>query len=402
MAPPLSREKEEALKKLYYEEKNFIGRDRLYELVKTKDLGISRRQVMDWLKDQEMHQLYNPVKTKPKIQPTVLNAPFKQVGVDLIDMSNYDAAGYVWIFTAIDLFSKKAYARALKNKDNNTATQAMRSILEEIGQPISSIRCDNGSEFVSSSFKSLMKRRNIKIVYSDPYKPTSNGIVERFNKSLKTAVKKNIYADEDFNWAKSLQNLIEQYNNTYHTTIKNTPNNVNDANRDEVARNIKNKVANKLESERNILSQFQNVRIKDEDGGTGINWSKKIYKIMKVYKPKNNIGKYTYKIKDIKTRELINEKFYREDLQPVVIPQIKKKDTEKYIISGIVRPVYVVENRPAYEVRWKGFGSGDNTNELREDLMKYPTVSKMVKTYERKNGVSWENDKNGKWRFRKK
>jgi len=41
---------------MYYDDKNYMGRDRLYYLSKKKSLGLTKRQVMDWLSKQDVHQ----------------------------------------------------------------------------------------------------------------------------------------------------------------------------------------------------------------------------------------------------------------------------------------------------------------------------------------------------------
>src|SRR5271170_3690141 len=108
----LSKKQSDLLNKLYYDDGFLFGRDRLYRylLEYHPDADISRRQVMAFLQQQELHQLYAPTKTTVDIQHTVLKRPHSQIGIDLIDMSNRQYNNFKWILTAIDLFSKLAYA----------------------------------------------------------------------------------------------------------------------------------------------------------------------------------------------------------------------------------------------------------------------------------------------------
>ena len=55
MAPPLSKEQLEILNKEFYENLNFFGRDRLFNMLRSKygDESPSRRQISDFLKNQE-------------------------------------------------------------------------------------------------------------------------------------------------------------------------------------------------------------------------------------------------------------------------------------------------------------------------------------------------------------
>ena len=78
-----------------------------------------------------------------------------------------------------------------------------------------------GSEFYNSSFKNWLKDNDIEI-YSIHNKGKSV-LAERFIKTLKTktykymtSVSKNVYIDK-------LDDIVYEYNNTYHRTIKMRP-----------------------------------------------------------------------------------------------------------------------------------------------------------------------------------
>ena len=69
MAPPLSKDQLELLNKVFYTEKMMFGRVKLFAYLKDKypDKAISRRQISEWLSNQEVNQLYHKVKGKQKI-----------------------------------------------------------------------------------------------------------------------------------------------------------------------------------------------------------------------------------------------------------------------------------------------------------------------------------------------
>ena len=84
------------LAQIYYEEKRMFGRDRLYKHVQRQrpDLvqaGLSRRYLMQWLRRQEIHQLFHPACNKKEMQSTVPNKePFAIVALDLIDLHSVE------------------------------------------------------------------------------------------------------------------------------------------------------------------------------------------------------------------------------------------------------------------------------------------------------------------------
>jgi hypothetical protein len=122
---------DDLLHSLFFEQKLMFGRDRLYKHVQaTKpelvEQGLSRRYIMEWLRKQEVHQLFMPAPKMHDIQSTVATAPFQVVGIDLVDMHSAETKeGYTWLLTAIDLFSKKGYAVPLKDK---TAEEVVRGL----------------------------------------------------------------------------------------------------------------------------------------------------------------------------------------------------------------------------------------------------------------------------------
>ena len=85
---------------------------------------------------------------------------------------------------------------------------------------------DKGSEFYSSSFKKWLKDNDIEM-YST-HNEGKSVVAERFIRTLKnkiykhmTAVSKNVYIDK-------LDDIVNEYNNTYHRTIKMKPIEVKD------------------------------------------------------------------------------------------------------------------------------------------------------------------------------
>ena len=226
MTPPLSTKQLKALDKLVIEEKNFVGRDALWRLISEKktDLKISRRQIMNYIKGSETHQLYKAKRKTKHIQPTILKSPNLQIWIDLINMTSFADGEYKWIFSAIDMFSRKSYVEPMKNKNVKDVINALTKILEKIGDTPHSLRSDNDSAFTAIPFKSFVKEKNIRHQFSSADTPASNGMIERFNGKIKRQIRMIRTAEDDIHWAKYLQKINDNLNNTYHRIIKMTPN----------------------------------------------------------------------------------------------------------------------------------------------------------------------------------
>lgn len=122
------------LEQLYFRDRMMLGRDRLYKHIRAHKpnyvaLGLSRRYVMEWLRRQEAHQLFFPVRRTGLLQPTVPKEPFATVALDLIDLASIEHRGYKWALTAVDLFSRKAYAVPLKSKEADEVVRGFAKML---------------------------------------------------------------------------------------------------------------------------------------------------------------------------------------------------------------------------------------------------------------------------------
>ena len=101
-----------------------------------------------------------------------------------------------------------------------------QKVLDKSRRKPNKVWVDKQSEFYNSSFKKWLKDNNIEM-YSIRKKGKSV-VAERFMRTLKTkiykymtSISKNVYSDK-------LDNIINEYNNTYHRTIKMKPADVND------------------------------------------------------------------------------------------------------------------------------------------------------------------------------
>ena len=182
-----------------------FDRDKLFKYIQEnhENVKVSRRQIADWLKQQEINQLNTKHTTAKNIKSTIMKAPHKQLAIDLVDLSNHEKKGYKWLFNAVDLFSKYTYSVPMKNKTDKVALDAFKKIHKKIPN-LKSIRSDNGSEFISTIFKKYLVDNDIKQVLSSSGNPQSNGAIERLNQTLKWLIQKNIQLDLSFDWVKHL------------------------------------------------------------------------------------------------------------------------------------------------------------------------------------------------------
>ena len=92
-----------------------------------------------------------------------------------------------YILTYVDLFSKFAAARPLKNKEGKTVIEAVDSIFESLkpDQRPRVLQADNGSEFKEGFARHVKEKWGSKLIHSSAYKPSTQGQIERLNSTLK-------------------------------------------------------------------------------------------------------------------------------------------------------------------------------------------------------------------------
>ena len=75
------------LQKLY-ENRNYPAKTKLYEMQRDADIGLTKKQVFEWIKNQEVHQITQDIKKK-KPTNNLLDSPnFKAVDFTPICISS--------------------------------------------------------------------------------------------------------------------------------------------------------------------------------------------------------------------------------------------------------------------------------------------------------------------------
>jgi len=379
MSNQLLPEDKALLKKIYYEDGVIVGRDRLFQYVRSNyaDRKITRRAIADWIKAQEITQLHAKHEAPKNIKSTVAKAPHSQLGIDLIDMQLFEGpGGYKYILTASDLFSRKLYAQALKNEEDATVLAGFKRIYSQIPD-VKSIRSDRGSEFIADIFKDYLKQKGIKQILSSAHAPQSNGAIERANQSLKRLIHKNLAIKKEFNWVKELPKIVGILNSLEVDGKGATANEIEDGD-DEMRAEIRQKDIAKKENSMVKTPHPKGAVVRTYDPTHKMHsrvWSKEVYKIQQVFKPKTPYGIYEYKL------EGLDKKFKHEDLQAIKKVQNVQNEAKQFEVSKLLDKKKI-DGSVHYLVKWKGYRkASDNTWESRAKLME--DVPKMVNAFDK-------------------
>jgi transposase InsO family protein len=371
----LLKEQRELLRHIYYDEKFMFGRDKLFAYISANFplYEITRRQIQLWLNEQEIHQLYYKPKKRQTTNIVKYTKANQAIAIDLIDLTAREINGFCWIFTAIDLYSRKAYAEAMKNKEAKTVLNTFKKLHNKIDN-FAVLRSDNDTNFTSNIFKQYIKENGIHHIFSKPYTPQSNGCIERFNGTLKRMIFKVIKLGNN-EWNKYLQILVENYNKSQHRITKNIP--ATNESKANIGGVEKEKTKNKILKIGQQVRKLENQDNPDHYKGKET-YSKKIYIITSVFKSRKYNTATQYTINDE-----TGKKYFLSDL--LAINTVHHKIQEEYKVSKLIRPL-VTNGKRFYVVKWAGYKN--TTIEPRRVLIK--DIPKIVKRFEERNAVKWQ------------
>ena len=139
--------------------------------------------------------------------------PFAQWGIDIVGLLPTAPAKKKLLLVATDYFSKWIEAKAFASiKDKEVSQFIWKNIVCRFGIP-GTIISDNGPQFDSRVYRNFCQELKIKNLYSTPRYPQSNGQAEASNKTLLTALKKQLDAAKD-KWVDKLPRVLSAYRTT--------------------------------------------------------------------------------------------------------------------------------------------------------------------------------------------
>ena len=125
--------------------------------------------------------------------------------------------GYKYMLTIIDLYTRYAWARPLKTKRAQEVKSAFEQVIKESGRCPHKVWLDKGTEF------NLLKTLGIEVYHTQNFGKAV--MIERFNRTITNKLWKQFTINKNQKWVKILQQTINNYNNSIHSSIKETPNN---------------------------------------------------------------------------------------------------------------------------------------------------------------------------------
>ena len=109
----------------------------------------------------------------------------------------------------------------IRNKQETTIVNVFSSILSSMLSVPTKVMTDNGPEFTAVVFDSFLSSHGISHQLTTPYKPTSNGAVERMNKTDQGFLRSLCALGNK--WDDELSRAVISYNHIYHAKLEKSP-----------------------------------------------------------------------------------------------------------------------------------------------------------------------------------
>ena len=318
------------LDKIFYDNK-FFAKGYTKFLKVCHQLEIPNNIIKFYYDNQAIVQVFRPDREfhDTNHYPILSNYPFERVYIDTMYLSQNNST--LAFCNIMDLYSKYAYSHVfviggnnIKSSQSKQTFKEFLEIIKKFNYKIESVVSDLGSEY-QGEFQQYLKELGIKQYTADSGNKKITSPIERFNGTLRNSLEKYKYLFHKLD-NKELENILYSYNNTHHSSIDDTPENI-----------LKNKIdlsninKEKINNYHRVKPIEGYVRILVNKGifkKMGQNWSNEIYKIEKFIPLKNRYlldNGNTYPLEDL---QLIQKEYL---MRPDLIIE-KKKSNKKYII----------------------------------------------------------------------
>ena len=206
-------DKIQVIKQTY--ETNFGTAYEVYKEAVKKDSSVRLQDVKDYLASREDKQINFKYKKYNSFISPGANFEYE---VDLMFMSKNDPnIGLV----AIDNFTKMASIAIIKNKQPNEVIAGLKYIFNKLGGKPKQIFSDEEGAFNSGKYQVFLNENNIKHIQTTTHAHTVERWIGTFRQNLQRRL--DALNQDKGDWIKHVDNIINKYNNTEHSTIKIKP-----------------------------------------------------------------------------------------------------------------------------------------------------------------------------------
>ena len=183
-----------------------------------------RRDVCEWCRVCEVCAAKKGPQRAPQapLQIVSVGAPMERVAVDIAGPFPVSASGNRYVLVAIDYFTKWPEVFPLPNQEAKTIAQALvDGFFSRFGMP-RELHSDQGRNFESTIFTECCALLGIRKTRTTPMHPESDGMVERFNRTLVQEIAKRCRHGQS-DWDQYIPTILMAYRSAVHESTGYTP-----------------------------------------------------------------------------------------------------------------------------------------------------------------------------------
>ncbi|KAL4001114.1 caldesmon [Sarotherodon galilaeus] len=170
------------------------------------------KDVVDYCKTCHECQKVAPTKLSDRAQLQtlpIMDVPYERIAMDIIGPLPKSSNGHKYALVICDYATRYPDVYPLRSLQVKHIVRCLVDLFSRVGIP-KEILTDQGTSFMSHLVKSLYDQLGVKGIRTTPYHPETDGLVERFNGTLKQMLRKFI-DDTGKDWDKWLPFLLFAY-----------------------------------------------------------------------------------------------------------------------------------------------------------------------------------------------
>ena len=161
-------------------------------------------------------------KVRAPLQPIATSYPMQLVATDILGPLPESPGSNSYIVVVADYFTRYVEAYAIPNQEAVTVAQRLVDEFFLRFSPPARLHSDQGHNFESAVIAEACKLLGVDKSRTTPYQPQSDGLVERFNRTLLDMLAIAV-GENPFEWEKNLRRLCFAYNTSVHPTTGLSP-----------------------------------------------------------------------------------------------------------------------------------------------------------------------------------
>ncbi|UYV66849.1 K02A2.6-like [Cordylochernes scorpioides] len=161
-------------------------------------------------------------RSRGKMREYKVGAPFERIAIDVAGPFPVTEDGNKYLLVAMDYFTKWPEVYAIPNQEAATVARVLvDNLICRFGVPLE-LHSDQGRNFESEIFRELCQVLGIWKTRTTPLHPQSDGMVERFNKTMVEHLSRVVEQNQR-DWDRRLPLFLMAYRAAIHETTGQTP-----------------------------------------------------------------------------------------------------------------------------------------------------------------------------------